>query len=298
MGKGDRKTKKGKIRMGSFGKLRPRKKAKGTFVAKKVEKKQMEAVAKVVVEKTATNEVPDNSTGGGGEVPDNNSGGNVNQSESVIALRNDITCWPDISSEGVNANNDGFLDKLNSSVYNLNGDSSASSHLITGSDGKKGYEVTSTTHAVIGEIDTSNSFTLGFVARKGVSVGSFSTNANGWSIYHDFGSGKLRVFFGGRLITFNDYTGPSFTSNPEQFHTVVMIVDYANNKVTLRVDGALAGESVGSIGASLSDIAFGIFNVTGTQDLRANIFRSPIVISNALSGQDLTDLEAMLANYT
>ena len=77
-----------------------------------------------------------------------------------------------------------------------------------------------------------------------------------------------------------------------------MIVDYANNKVTLRVDGALAGESVGSIGASLSDIAFGIFNVTGTQDLRANIFRSPIVISNALSGQDLTDLEAMLANYT
>ena len=54
MGKGDRKTKKGKIRMGSFGKLRPRKKAKGTFVAKKVEKKQMEEVAKVVVEKTAT----------------------------------------------------------------------------------------------------------------------------------------------------------------------------------------------------------------------------------------------------
>ena len=54
MGKGDRKTKKGKIRMGSFGKLRPRKKAKGTFVVKKVEKKQMEEVAKVVVEKTAT----------------------------------------------------------------------------------------------------------------------------------------------------------------------------------------------------------------------------------------------------
>ena len=42
MGKGDRKTKRGKIRMGSFGKLRPRKKAKITFVAKKVEKKQLE----------------------------------------------------------------------------------------------------------------------------------------------------------------------------------------------------------------------------------------------------------------
>ena len=54
MGKGDRKTKRGKIRMGSFGKLRPRKKAKSTFVAKKVEKKQTEEVAKVVVEKTAT----------------------------------------------------------------------------------------------------------------------------------------------------------------------------------------------------------------------------------------------------
>ena len=52
MGKGDRKTKKGKIRMGSFGKLRPRKKAKDTFVAKKVEKKQVEEVA--VVEKTVT----------------------------------------------------------------------------------------------------------------------------------------------------------------------------------------------------------------------------------------------------
>ena len=53
MGKGDRKTKRGKIRMGSFGKLRPRKKAKITFVAKKVEKKQVEEVA-VVVEKTVT----------------------------------------------------------------------------------------------------------------------------------------------------------------------------------------------------------------------------------------------------
>lgn len=250
--------------------------------------------SKEILTNTTTNETPDNPT----VEPDVPSGGNLNQSESVIALRNDITCWPDISSEGVNANNDGFLDKLNARVYNLNGDSSASSHLTTGSDGKKGYEVASTTHAVIGEIDTSNSFTLGFVSRKGVSVGSYSTNANGWSIYHDFGSGKLRVFFGGRLITFNDYSGPSFTANPEQWHTVVMIVDYATNKVALRVDGALAGESIGSIGASLSDIAFGIFNVTGTQDLRANIFRSPIVISNALSGQELTDLENMLADYT
>ena len=38
MGKGDRKTKKGKIRIGSYGKLRPRKKATNTFVPKKVEK--------------------------------------------------------------------------------------------------------------------------------------------------------------------------------------------------------------------------------------------------------------------
>ena len=42
MGKGDKKSKKGKIRMGSFGKVRPRKKAKITLVAKKVEKKEVE----------------------------------------------------------------------------------------------------------------------------------------------------------------------------------------------------------------------------------------------------------------
>ena len=51
MGKGDKKSKKGKIRMGSFGKVRPRKKAKLTFVAKKVEKKEVEVA---VVEKTET----------------------------------------------------------------------------------------------------------------------------------------------------------------------------------------------------------------------------------------------------
>jgi|TARA_B110000263_G_scaffold80163_1_gene70118 30S ribosomal protein S31 len=51
MGKGDKKSKKGKIRMGSFGKVRPRKKAKLTFVAKKVEKKEVEVE---VVEKTET----------------------------------------------------------------------------------------------------------------------------------------------------------------------------------------------------------------------------------------------------
>ena len=52
MGKGDRKTKRGKIRIGSFGKLRPRKKAKDAFVAKKVVKKQVKEVA--AVEKTVT----------------------------------------------------------------------------------------------------------------------------------------------------------------------------------------------------------------------------------------------------
>ncbi len=67
MGKGDKKSKKGKIRMGSFGKVRPRKKAKITFVAKKVEKKEVEktetkkkttkkkaAVKKKTATKTAT----------------------------------------------------------------------------------------------------------------------------------------------------------------------------------------------------------------------------------------------------
>ena len=54
MGKGDRKTKKGKIRIGSYGKLRPRKKATSTFVPKKVEKakEQEETKKKVVVKKT------------------------------------------------------------------------------------------------------------------------------------------------------------------------------------------------------------------------------------------------------
>ncbi len=53
MGKGDRKTKKGKIRIGSYGKLRPRKKATNTFVPKKVEKakEQEETKKKVVVKK-------------------------------------------------------------------------------------------------------------------------------------------------------------------------------------------------------------------------------------------------------
>ena len=54
MGKGDRKTKKGKIRIGSYGKLRPRKKATNTFVPKKVEKvkEQEETKKKAAVKKT------------------------------------------------------------------------------------------------------------------------------------------------------------------------------------------------------------------------------------------------------
>ena len=39
MGKGDRKTKKGKIRIGSYGKLRPKKKAIANIVVKKAEQK-------------------------------------------------------------------------------------------------------------------------------------------------------------------------------------------------------------------------------------------------------------------
>jgi 30S ribosomal protein S31 len=54
MGKGDKKSKKGKIRMGSFGKVRPRKKAKLTFVAKKVEKKEVAVVEKTETKKKTT----------------------------------------------------------------------------------------------------------------------------------------------------------------------------------------------------------------------------------------------------
>ena len=55
MGKGDRKTKKGKIRIGSYGKLRPRKKATNTFVPKKVEKaKEQEGTKKKAVVKKTT----------------------------------------------------------------------------------------------------------------------------------------------------------------------------------------------------------------------------------------------------
>ena len=59
MGKGDRKTKKGKIRMGSYGKLRPRKKATNTFVPKKVEKakEQEETKKKVAVKKITKKKV-------------------------------------------------------------------------------------------------------------------------------------------------------------------------------------------------------------------------------------------------
>ena len=59
MGKGDRKTKKGKIRIGSYGKLRPRKKDTDTFVPKKTEKvkeeqskEQVETKKKTAAKKT------------------------------------------------------------------------------------------------------------------------------------------------------------------------------------------------------------------------------------------------------
>ncbi len=54
MGKGDRKTKKGKIRLGSYGKVRPRKKTTVTYVAKTVEKEKVEETKKKDTKKKAT----------------------------------------------------------------------------------------------------------------------------------------------------------------------------------------------------------------------------------------------------
>ncbi|MEE2699827.1 MAG: 30S ribosomal protein THX [Bacteroidota bacterium] len=54
MGKGDRKTKKGKIRIGSYGKLRPRKKTIESFVVKKTEEKVEEVAKKPAKKKTTT----------------------------------------------------------------------------------------------------------------------------------------------------------------------------------------------------------------------------------------------------
>lgn len=55
MGKGDRKTKKGKLRLGSYGKLRPRKKPTGNLVVKKAEKKVEKPDAKPPKKKATTN---------------------------------------------------------------------------------------------------------------------------------------------------------------------------------------------------------------------------------------------------
>ncbi len=54
MGRGDRKTKKGKIRLGSFGKVRPRKKATETFVAKESKPKKVENLVEEATEKKKT----------------------------------------------------------------------------------------------------------------------------------------------------------------------------------------------------------------------------------------------------
>ena len=54
MGKGDKKTKKGKIRIGSYGKLRPRKKTADTFVRNKAEKVKEEHPKKHVETKKKT----------------------------------------------------------------------------------------------------------------------------------------------------------------------------------------------------------------------------------------------------
>ena len=53
MGKGDRKTKKGKIRLGSYGKVRPRKKTTVSYVAKIVVKEPVETTKKTTAKKKA-----------------------------------------------------------------------------------------------------------------------------------------------------------------------------------------------------------------------------------------------------
>ncbi len=54
MGKGDRKTKKGKIRLGSYGKVRPRKKTTVSYVAKIVMKEPVETIKKEATKKKET----------------------------------------------------------------------------------------------------------------------------------------------------------------------------------------------------------------------------------------------------
>ena len=54
MGKGDRKTKKGKIRLGSYGKVRPRKKTTVSYVAKIVVKEPVETTKKEATKKKET----------------------------------------------------------------------------------------------------------------------------------------------------------------------------------------------------------------------------------------------------
>lgn len=224
----------------------------------------------------------------------------VSQSAAEIAVANfpSLSAWPSVFQAGISGI--GFADRVTQAAYDLNGAASAATQLVTDAAGVTGYAITNINQAIKVSINTTESFTLAMCVKGGVSLGSFSSQTNNWSIYHDSAAasptwGNIRVGFGGQTLTFAEYTGPSLTTDNTIWHTLVLIVDRDAQTFELRVDGASAGSKTGVSGAVLSELALGIYNVNGTQGFRVNTFFEPILFNKALNVSELATLESMLS---
>lgn len=217
----------------------------------------------------------------------------VTAAEIAVAALTTVVYWPALGSWGANALDAGFLDRLTDETRSTLGSTAVSSHFVSGSDGKESYSLTASNRALHEpDFDTTGSFTVGVVHGVDLGFGGYAA-ADSWFVASN-GAGKLRFAVGG-LVTYGDYSdyaGPLI--NDGELHYTILVVDREAGIVSLEVDGQLAHSRTGVIGPIDPQLVFGRTNSSGTVQNRYGSYRGPIGFNQALAGDDMEALRAML----
>lgn len=230
----------------------------------------------------------------------------VTENEISVANIDKLRHWPglfewDVASKLI-------LDRMTDQPISTIGSVDPSQNFFTMSNGKKGYKVQTVNSALQMAFDTSGSFTIGVVAGKDLAFGSTSVTASttssptSWGLYSAFdGSGSIALAFGDVNVQNSASSLWPKSLTDASLTAVVLIFDRAAGKMSLRYNGV---EMWSSSSASIKtmvlspEMSLGGIRVAGSgavlssRQVTTNAF---VAIEKALSGDDLTSLENMLA---
>lgn len=232
----------------------------------------------------------------------------VTPNEIYVANIPSLKMWPGLFEWDVASGT--ILDRVTDKVIPSYGVSLPSANFATMINGKRGYKINALAQTLMGDFNTTGSFTVGGVFDLHSTFGSYTeTAANNsvpaaWGLYSNAGgSGLISAFFGTIAVAETVSANWPIKLAANRLTAIVIVFDRTLGEISIRYNGIqmwkstpAQAETVKGI-SLLNEIIMGAVRVYGVgRDLVPRVFTTNAfaAFESALVGDDLTAFENLL----